>query len=72
GFAKIEEPFPQTPYFEKIGTMFDYYGDDPVHLSNIQTEASRMPKELFYLPALLLLAGVYWMQTRRKEQEMPA
>ena len=72
GFAKIEEPFPQTPYFEKIGTMFDYYGDDPVHLSNIQTEASRMPKELFYFPALLLLAGVYWMQTRRKEQEMPA
>ncbi|MEL6999449.1 MAG: 30S ribosomal protein S2, partial [Pseudomonadota bacterium] len=72
GFAKIEEPFPQTPYFEKIGTMFDYYGDDPVHLSNIQTEASRLPKELFYFPALLLLAGVYWMQTRRKEQEMPA
>ncbi len=24
GFARVEEPFPQTPFFEKIGTLFDF------------------------------------------------
>ena len=26
-----------------------------------------MPKEVFYIPALLLLAGVYFMQRRRQD-----
>ncbi|MCY3876236.1 MAG: TRAP transporter permease [Rhodobacteraceae bacterium] len=65
GFARVEEPFPQTPFFEKIGTLFDYYGDDPVVVSNIRAEAERLPKEVFYLPALLLLGFVYLMQRRR-------
>ena len=68
GLAKVDEPFPQTPYFEQIGTMFDYYADDPVVVSNIRTEAERMPKEVFYIPALLLLALVYFMQRRRLDQ----
>ena len=65
GFARVEEPFPQTPFFEKIGTLFDYYGDDPVVVSKIRAEAERLPKEVFYLPALLLLGFVYLMQRRR-------
>ena len=68
GLAKVDEPFPQTPYFEQIGTMFDYYADDPVVVSNIRTDAERMPKEVFYIPALLLLALVYFMQRRRLDQ----
>ncbi|MEM8791474.1 MAG: TRAP transporter permease [Pseudomonadota bacterium] len=66
GLAKVDEPFPQTPFFEKIGTLFDYYGEEPVQVSTIRSEAERMPKEVFYLPALLLLALVYAMQRRRR------
>ena len=65
GYAKVDEPFPQTPFFEQIGTLFDYYGDEPVHVSSIRAEAERLPKEVFYLPALLLLAGIWWLQQRR-------
>lgn len=67
GLAKIDEPFPQTPFFDKIGTMFDYYGDDPVVVSDIRSEADRMPKEVFYIPALLLLGLIYLMQRRRMQ-----
>ena len=62
----IEEPFPGTPFFESIGKSFDYYGDDPVVVSNIRTEKDRIFKEIFYIPALLLLGLVYWMQSRRR------
>ncbi|MGI9393147.1 MAG: TRAP transporter permease [Boseongicola sp.] len=65
GFAKVEEPFPQTPFFESIGTMFDYYGDDPVVVSELKQKAERLPKELFYIPALLLFGFVYFLQRRR-------
>ncbi|MEM9097739.1 MAG: TRAP transporter permease [Pseudomonadota bacterium] len=68
GLARIEEPFPQTPFFEKIGTLFDYYGDEPVQVETVRTDAERMPKEVFYLPALVLLALVYLMQRRRRDQ----
>lgn len=66
GLAKIEEPLPQTPFFEKIGKLFDYYGDEPVVVSNVRTEASRVPKEVFYIPAFLLLGFVFWVQRRRQ------
>jgi len=63
--AKVEEPLPQTPYFEKIGTLFDFYGDKPVVVSSIRQQASRWPKEVFYIPALLLLGFVFLSQRRR-------
>ena len=69
GLAKVEEPFPQTPFFEKIGNLFDYYGDDPVVLSKVRQPADRMPKEVFYIPALVLLGFVYLMQRRRREPQ---
>ena len=72
GFAKIEEPFPQTPFFEKIGSKFDYYADEPVRVETIKTEADRLPKEVFYLPALLLLAFVFMMQNGRRNREVVA
>ncbi|MEO1599326.1 MAG: TRAP transporter permease [Pseudomonadota bacterium] len=72
GLAKIDEPFPQTPFFETIGTLFDYYGDEPVRVETIRADAERLPKEIFYLPALLLLAGVYMLQRGRQRRETPA
>ena len=67
GLAKIEEPLPQTPFFEKIGKLFDFYADEPVVVSELKTKADRMPKEVFYIPALILLAFVLFMQRRRRD-----
>ncbi len=72
GQAVIEEPFPGTPLFDKIGSLFDYYGERPVMLETIQKEVDRMPKEVFYIPALALLAFVVISQRRRREAEAPA
>ena len=66
GLARIEEPFPGTPYFESIGKSFDYYVDEPVRVATIRKEKDRLPKEVFYIPALLVLGLVYLVQRRRK------
>jgi TRAP transporter 4TM/12TM fusion protein len=68
GMAKIEEPMQGTPFFESIGSLFDYYGDAPVIMATIQKEADRMPKELFYIPALILLGFIVVMQRRRQAE----
>jgi len=65
GLAKVEEPFPQTPFFESIGNLFDFYGDQPVVVSQVREKAERPAKELFYIPALLILGFVFFMQRRR-------
>ena len=68
GIAIIDEPMVGTPYFEKIGNLFDFYADEPVQISEIKKPVDRMPKEIFYLPALLLLGLVYWLQSRRRDR----
>jgi len=67
--AAVDEPFAGTPFFQEFSD-YDFYGDTPVQVDVIQTPASRLPKELFYIPALLLLALVVWLQRRR--QTVPA
>ncbi|NNE80285.1 MAG: TRAP transporter permease [Silicimonas sp.] len=64
----MEEPFPGTPHFETLGVEYDYYGDEQVTISKVQVENERMPKELFFIPALLLLAGVVMIQRPRATQ----
>ncbi|CUH53982.1 TRAP transporter permease [Shimia marina] len=68
GKLVLEEPFPGTPYFGQLGTEYDYYGDTPVVISQVEVENERMPKELFFIPALLLLAGLMLIQRRRATQ----
>lgn len=68
GRALIEEPFPGTPFFETIGKSFDYYGDEPVEVDVIRSKKERMPKEVFYIPAVLVLAFIYWIQRRRRHK----
>ncbi len=63
----LEEPFPGTPFFTKL-QMFDFYGDTPVTIERMQLPAERVWKEVFYLPALLLLAIVVLLQRRRQTQ----
>ena len=71
GLTKIVEPMQGTPFFTNIGNLFDYYGDAPVIMSTIQKRANRMAKEVFYIPALLLLGVIVFAQ-RRRRQSVPA
>ncbi|WP_428926797.1 TRAP transporter permease [Marinibacterium sp. SX1] len=68
GQLLLEEPFPGTPHFETLGTDYDYYGDLPVIVTAVEIENERMPKEIFFIPALLLLAGVVMIQRPRATQ----
>jgi len=65
--AVLEEPLPGSPFAE-LFRDFDFYGDQPVRILKIESSAERMPKEVFYIPALLLLAGVVALQWRRKDK----
>ncbi|MDJ0776923.1 MAG: TRAP transporter permease [Gammaproteobacteria bacterium] len=67
--AVIEEPFPGTPFFEGIGKSFDFYGDEPVQIAELRQPVERMPKEVFYIPAVILLALVILLQKRRAREE---
>ena len=63
----VEEPFPGTP-FAYLSQDFDFYADEPVVLETVQTNAERYPKEIFYIPAFLVLALVILMQRRRQTE----
>ncbi len=66
GKAVLEEPFPGTMAFEELKN-FDFYGDSPTTISAVKVEADRMPKEVFYIPAALLLILVIVLQRRRTD-----
>ncbi|PCD77757.1 TRAP transporter permease [Pseudothioclava arenosa] len=61
----MDEPMFGTPYQEKL-SGFDFYTDQRVEVVSLLSPAHRMPKQVFYLPALLLLALVVMMQRRRQ------
>ncbi len=67
GKAKLEEPLPASK-FEKQLKTFDFYGDNPVVISYVQVPNERWPKEVLYIPALLLLGLVIALQRRRQTQ----
>jgi TRAP transporter 4TM/12TM fusion protein len=45
---------------------FDFYAEEPVALAVVQIPRDRMPEQVFYIPALLLLGGVILLQRRRQ------
>ncbi|GAB5374034.1 MAG: TRAP transporter permease [Acuticoccus sp.] len=65
GKLVLDEPFPGTP-FAYLGQDFDFYADQPVTLEHVQTRAERIPKEVFYIPAFILLGIVILFQKRRQ------
>ena len=69
--AAVEEPFTGTPLMEELQD-FDFYGDNPVEVAAIEVDSERMPKEVFYIPALILLALVVMMQRRRRSETVDA
>ncbi|MCR9110681.1 MAG: TRAP transporter permease [Rhodobacteraceae bacterium] len=64
----LDEPFPGTPFFESLGNEYDFYGDVPAQIVMAQIENDRMPKEVFFIPALLLLLMIVGLQSRRMTQ----
>ena len=70
GEVVLEEPFQAGPAGSVPGrnlANFDFYGDEPVRITVVEVPSERMPKEIFYIPALLLLAIVIVLQRRRTD-----
>ncbi len=63
--AALEEPMFGSPIQEQLSN-FDFYADDPVRISEVLAPRERMPAQIFYLPALLLLGLVIMLQRRRQ------
>ena len=68
GVAKMDEPMFGTPFSDKLST-FDFYGDSPVVLSSVQAPSSQLPKEIIFIPALLLLGLIVMLQKGRINKE---
>jgi len=60
----MDEPMFGTPLAKKLSS-FDFYGDEPVQITNVQAPAKQLPKELMFIPALILLGLVTVLQRRR-------
>jgi len=68
GILAIDEPFPGTPYFETLANDYDFYGDEPAQIAVVAIENERMAKEIFFIPALLLLLLIVAIQRPRATQ----
>lgn len=65
--AKFDEPTNQS--LGKLSRRFDFYADRPVTVTHVyEVNNTRWPKEIFYIPALLLLGIVILFQRRRQTQ----
>ncbi|MEQ8397837.1 TRAP transporter permease [Thalassobaculum sp.] len=67
GVAKLEEPFQPTSVPGSKMRDFDFYGDNPVRITAIEVPVSRVAKEVFYIPAFLLLGLIIMLQRRRTD-----
>ncbi len=68
GMMILDAPGFGTPAEEALGS-FDFYGDEPVQVTAIKAPQDQLPKELVFIPALLLLALVALMQRSRASKE---
>jgi len=68
GLLVLDEPFPGTAYFDRLANDYDFYGDEPAQIKAVAIENDRFPKELFFIPALLLLLLIVAIQRPRATQ----
>ncbi|MEP3845224.1 MAG: TRAP transporter permease [Paracoccaceae bacterium] len=61
---KLDEPGFGSELADALSS-FDFYGDDPVAITKVQAASSQLPKELIWIPALLLLALIGFLQKGR-------
>ncbi|MEP0963778.1 MAG: TRAP transporter permease [Roseobacter sp.] len=60
----LEEPGFGTELADALAS-FDFYGDDPVAITSVQAASDQPPKELIWIPALVLLALIGFLQNGR-------
>ncbi|MDP5216247.1 TRAP transporter permease [Ruegeria sp. 2205SS24-7] len=68
GVVKLDEPLFGTPISDEMGT-FDFYADEPVRLATVLAPQSQSPKELVFIPALLLLGLIAFLQRGRAARQ---
>ncbi len=68
GITKLDEPLFGTPFSDTLSS-FDFYGDTPVKIASVQAPSSQMAKEVIFLPALLLLALIAFLQKARLNRQ---
>jgi len=73
GLIKLEEPLFGSPVADDLD-IFDYYGDEAVRLTEVSLPSSQPPKQLIYIPAMLLLGLIAFLQRGRaaRQEEVPA
>jgi TRAP transporter 4TM/12TM fusion protein len=65
GQVEVDEPFnPNHPTARALGNM-DFYTDPPVTIETIELEAEQMPRQVVWIPAVLILALIWFLQARR-------
>jgi len=64
----LDEPAFGTDLGETLSS-FDFYGDEPVEVTAVRAPAPQAPKELMFIPALILLALIAFLQSRRARPE---
>ena len=64
GKTKMDEPMFGSQFADSLGT-FDFYGDEPVVLASVQAPSSQLPKELIFIPGLILLGLIALLQKGR-------
>lgn len=62
---RLDEPMFGTEVAETLSD-FDFYSDTPVQVASVQAPVNRMPAQVFFIPALLLLGVVIMLQRRRQ------
>jgi hypothetical protein len=60
----VEEPMFGSPHSGALAD-YDFYGDEFVTVKEVLAPQSQLPKELIFIPALIFLAGIYFLQSGR-------
>ena len=72
GKLTLEEPLFGTPFATTL-QGYDFYADDLVTVKEVKAPAEQMPKELLFIPGLLLLGLIFMLQrARASKQGVPA
>ncbi len=61
----LDEPLDMNSLVGRTLSNMDFYADEPVRIAAVEVSAERMPREVLYIPALLIFALVVFTQRRR-------
>jgi hypothetical protein len=70
GTLALDEPMFGSTHSSALAD-YDFYGDEYVTVKEVLAPQSQLPKELVFIPALLLLAFIYFLQSGRARRETP-